>query len=330
MRLLRYIVTLFKIINGINIQRKRNQLFLLPYIKSLEKKHNGIFPEQQAKKIINYYGLFIPSILCTSYKRLNAKKLTNDERKRVSLLGILTPVGDDLFDIDKLDAESIRTITFAPETYGAHTFSSSVAKEIQSYLLQNVPNKKEYTEASGNVFEIQLETIRQTDPSISNHEIEKITYAKGGYSVILYYQTLDEAASAEMLKVLFHIGSLMQLANDCLDIYKDINDGIYTLANRCNDYRELKRIFLQRVKETNRLISALPHNKLRKQEFSVVMYFIIARGLVAIEQMIKLQRKLKAPVDCLKAERSQLITDMEKPKNIIKWLCYTYKLSRLK
>ncbi len=329
MGLITYIGALIKVKNEISKQKAMNQSFLLPYMRSLEERHGGSFPEQQVKKILNYYGLFIPSVLCGSYKRLYGKTLTDDERKRVSLFGILTPIGDDLFDIDKLDAESIRKIAFEPDAYDAQTFSSRVAKEIQSYLLKHVPYKEEYKAAAKNVFDIQLETIRQTNPAITNKVIEEITYAKGGYSVIIYHQTLDEPASTQMLEALFYIGSLMQFANDCFDIYKDIHDGIYTLASRCEDYKELKSLFLNRVKETNHLIAALPYNKRRKREFAVIMYFIIARAMVALDQMIKLQIKQGKPVDCLTTMRKQLITDMEKPGNIIKWLYYTYKLPNL-
>ena len=330
MNLLTYIRALIKVKYEIGVQKKFNHAFLIPYMKTLEEKYDGIFPPPQVKKILNYYGLFIPSILCASYKRLYGKKLTEEERKRVTLFGILTPVGDDLFDIDKMDADSIRTITFNPESFNATTFSSKVAKEIQSFLLQNVPNKSEYIHASKDVFEIQLETIKQTNPSITQKEIEEITYAKGGYSVIIYHQTLNENASPEMLKALFNIGALMQFANDCFDIYKDIHDGIFTLASRCPDYGEIKELYLQQVKEANRSVRELPYPVKRKNEFLVIMHAIIAQGLVAIDQMMRLQNQLGEPVDCFQRKRKDLITDMQKPRNIARWMYYAYKLPQLK
>lgn len=330
MNLIRYISVLLRARKEINKQRKWNRTFLMPYMRSLEQKYNDTFPPEQENKILNYYSLFIPSILCNNYKKLYGEKLTDEERKRVSLFGILTPIGDDLFDIDKLDAESIHMITFAPGEYEARTFSSSVAKEIQHYLLQNVLHKNEYIESAKNVLEIQLETIKQTNPSVSDKEIETITYAKGGYSVIIYHQVLNTPASEQMLKVLFYIGSLMQLANDCFDISKDVNDGIFTLANRCNDYRSLKKLYFERVKETNRLIMALPYSKSKKEEFTIMMHLITARAFVAIDQLITLQDKLGAPLNCLKLERKQLVCDMQKPKNIIRWMIYAYKLPSLK
>src|SRR5438270_59703 len=128
----------------IQLQKQFNNSFLLPYLDELERKYDGSFATEQRHKIVNYYGMFITSFLCSSYKRLYGKRLTDEERKRATLFGILTPVGDDLFDIDKLNVNSIATITFAPETYTATTFAGHVAKEIQSYLLHHVPHTNEY------------------------------------------------------------------------------------------------------------------------------------------------------------------------------------------
>ncbi|HYJ64646.1 MAG TPA: hypothetical protein VEV62_12940, partial [Parafilimonas sp.] len=140
---------------------------MIPYLDELEKKYNGKFQPEQRGKILKYYGLFITSFLCSSYKRLYGKALSDEERKRATLFGILTPVGDDLFDIDKLDGKNIQQITFHPETYNATTFSSNVAKEIQIFLLKTVPHKEAYIKASKDVLDIQVETIKQTNPAIS-------------------------------------------------------------------------------------------------------------------------------------------------------------------
>ncbi len=326
MNLLTYFTALLQVKKEINVQKKFNDRFLVPYIKSLEAKYNGTFAGPQLKKILQYYGLFIPSVLCASYYRLYNKKLSDNERERVSLFGILTPVGDDLFDIDKLDIESIRAITYAPHSYHATTFSASVAKQIQGLLINTVPEKELYLKASKNVFDIQIQTTRQTNAAITNTEIEAITWAKGGYSVIIYHQTLNEKASAAMQEALYEIGALMQFANDCFDIYKDIHDGIFTLASRCSDYRKLKQLYLDKVRVANQKVRLLPYSKKKKDEFLVVMHVIISQGLVAIDQMIVLQDKLGQPVDSLTQPRKALITDMQKLPNIIKWMKYAYRL----
>lgn len=322
----RYFNIARKVYKEIKIQKQFNRNFLIPYLDELEKKYNGKFQTEQKKKILDYYGLFITSFLCSSYKRLYGKILTDEERKRATLFGVLTPVGDDLFDIDKLDNNSIREITFHPETFNANTFSSHIAKEIQAYLLQSVPHKEAYIKASKDVLDIQVETILQTNPEIPKDEMRRITYTKGAVSVIIYHQCLDDMADEQMLEVLFLIGSLYQLGNDIFDLYKDVRDKIYTLVNTCDDYNLFKKDFIERVRLQNQKIYALPYSKKDKEDFCIVMNTINARSLVAIDQFIETQKKYKGKVNWQELDRKEMIVDMEKPKNILKWMKYIFAL----
>lgn len=321
-----YIRGFINVYKEIKIQKQYNKDFLIPYLNELETKYAGQFQPEQKGKIEKYYGLFITSFLCSSYKKLYGKTLTKDERKRATLFGILTPVGDDLFDIDKLDNSSILAITFNPETYIATTFASQVAKEIQTFLLAHVPHKAAYINASGNVLDIQIETVKQTNRAILNEELERITYTKGAVSVIIYHQCLDDVANEQMQEVLFLIGSLYQLGNDIFDLYKDVRDHIYTLVNTCDDFIAFKQKFTERVRLQNKKIMALPCNEKNKKEFCIVMNTINARSMVAIDQFIKLQNSKATKIDWWKMERKDMICDMEKPVNIIKWFYYILKL----
>jgi hypothetical protein len=329
MNVFNYVNAFNHVYKEIKVQRRFTKDFLIPYLTELELKHGGNFQNEQKGKILKYYGLFITSFLCSSYKRLYSKSLSPDERKRATLFGILTPVGDDLFDIDKLSVDDIFAITYRPEEYTARTFSSKVAKEIQTYELNNVPHKEAYLQASKNVLEIQIETIKQTDPSISKAEMERITHTKGAVSVIIYHQCLDDVADEQMLDVLFYIGSLYQLGNDIFDLYKDVRDNIYTLINTCDDYVALRKKFMERVRTQNNKIMALPYDEKRKKEFCIVMNTINARSMVALDQFVRLQNKTGRKINWWQLQRKDMIVDMEKPKNIIKWFYYIYQLPKL-
>ncbi len=310
-------------------QKRFNKTFLLPYLNELEEKYSGVFGAEQKKKIIDYYGMFITSFLCSSYKRLYGKTLSDEERKRATLFGILTPVGDDLFDVDKIDIQKIRVLTFEPETFAATTFAGNVAKEIQTYMLNGVPHLDEYLQASADVLNIQAETIRQTDSNIDIAELRRITYTKGAVSVVIYHQCLDEVASDQMLDALFYVGSLYQLGNDLFDLYKDVRDNIYTLVNTCTNFTLFKQQFLDRVRIQNEKIMSLPYDAKRKQEFCIIMNTINARSMVAINQFIRTQKKTVQPVNWWKLKRKSMIVDMEQPLNFIEWLYYIYKLPRI-
>lgn len=319
----------WNVFKEIRIQKKYNHTFLIPYLNELEKKYNGQFSLEQRQKILNYYGIFITSFLCSSYKKLEGKKLTMEERNRATLFGILTPVGDDLFDMDKLDNTAIRQITFHPETYDARTFSSNVAKEIQTYLLSKVPHRDAYIIASKNVLDIQEETIKQTDDHTSIEETRRITYTKGAVSVIIYHQCLDDAADEQMQEALFYVGSLYQLGNDIFDLNKDVRDNIFTLINTCDDFADFRKSFLERVSEQNRKIMALPFPEKNKKDFCVVMNSINARSVVALDQFAKYQQQKGEKIDWWKEDRKAMITDMEKPGNFLKWLRYCYTLPKM-
>ncbi len=314
----------------IKVQKKFNKSFLIPYLNELEVKYNGNFDPVQVQKILNYYGLFITSFLCSSYKQLYGKKLTSEERKRATLFGILTPVVDDMFDVEKSDIESIKAIALNPENSSPESFSSKVSREIHVFEKQNVRYKKEYLEACENLLEIQIETIKQTNPEISPEEIERITYTKGAWSVIIYHQVLDDIADKQMKEVLFLIGSLFQLGNDTFDCYKDVKDNIYTPVTTCVDFVAFKKKFLNILQEMNVKIMDLPYNKKNKKEFCIVINAINARSLVAIDMFIRLQKKIGTKINWHNLDRKSMICDMGKPINIIRWVYYIFRLPLLK
>ncbi len=326
MNVIRYIQALSELWKDIQTQKRFNKVFLAPYIETLEKKYDGHFHKGQREKILNYYGLFIPAVLAASYKRLYKTILSDDERKRVTLFGILTPVGDDLFDIDQLDIAAIHTITYTPHLYQDSHFTAHVACEIQDFLLHHVPNVAAYTLAAKHVFDIQIETLKQLDANISEEEIAHITFCKGGYSVIIYHEVMHAADDA-LRAALFDVGSLMQLANDLFDLHKDIPDGIQTLPARCTNFSALKKTYYNLSLQCNKKIRDLDFDKKEKEIFLIKMQFIITRGLVALDHFIQIENANGGALRMDTLSRKALITDMQKPSNIFKWLRYLIKMS---
>src|SRR5207244_2927103 len=164
---------------------------------------------------------------------------------------------------------------------------------------------------------------------ISKEEMERITYTKGAVSVIIYHQCLNNIADEQMQEVLFLIGSLYQLGNDIFDLYKDVRDNIYTLINTCDDYLAFKEKFLARVQIQNQKIMALHYKEKNKKEFCIVMNTINARSLVGLDQFIHLQKKTGSKINWSELQRKDMIVDMEKPSNFLKWFHYIWKLPRL-
>ena len=87
---------------------------------------------------------------------------------------------------------------------------------------------------------------------------------------------------------------------------------------------------MEKVKNMNRLILLLPHQKNRKEKFSIIINSINARSLVAIDEWISFQQKHGNEIDFKKFERKALIIDMENPRLFLKWLYYTWRLPRIR
>lgn len=330
MNLLNYFKACFQVVKELQKQQQFNKSFLSDYLLELEKRYQGKFSDEQRFKIEKYYGLLIGPILCGTYKMLYGSEFTEEERKRATLFGILTPLGDDLFDVYHLAIEKITNLTFDPSNYDARIFAEQVVKEIQTFLLETVPNKTAYIAASKDVLNLQVATAEQTKPTIEYQLLEEITFKKGAVSVIIYHQILNEAADHGMIEVLNEVGGLYQLGNDLFDVYKDSRDGIYTIPNTCKNFNTLRASFIEKVKKMNRLISALPYNQTRKDKFSIILNSINARSLVAIDEWISFQEKNGMNVDYKMFKRKDLIIDMEKPRLFVKWLYYTWRLPRIK
>ena len=102
--------------------------------------------------------------------------------------------------------------------------------------LQHVPDKKKMQEALIEVYQAQLESKKQTQDLISEKEIQSITFYKGGTSLLFYRTAFLPVPSVEEEKLIYNLGSLMQLANDIFDVYKDRENKIKTLVTEANKY----------------------------------------------------------------------------------------------
>ena len=74
----------------------------------------------------------------------------------------------------------------------------------------------------------------------------------------------------------------------------------------------------------------LPYPEKNKKEFCFVMNTINARSVVALDQFVQMQNKAGKKINWQQMQRKDMIVDMEKLRNFLKWLHYAYKLPELK
>lgn len=308
-------------------QKKFIQKNIIPFLDSLERKHQGKFPEDQRKKIIRYYSIFIPVVLCHSFKNLTGKSLSVNERLKASYAGILTPVYDDLFEYSSIDQNQINQLTLTPQVYTANGFHPKVIQEIQSYLIDHAYIKEKYLLYSHLVMSSQFDSLTQKNNTITQEAIQKITFDKGGYSVLLFFSLLDQVVSEEEVTLSYLIGSNYQLCNDIFDIYKDVQDGIYTLANTYQNLESLKAVLWKNIKLQKEYIDSLPYSKSKKEIFKAGIHLIPARAFVALNVLIKRHGTIQDPKKYWTTQkRESMIVDMEYIPHVVQWIKYCLKI----
>lgn len=312
------------------VQKKYIAKNIIPYLEYLENKHNGSFTAHQKFKILKYYCLYVPSVLCYSNKKLIGQPFTIKDREETTKMGLCTHLYDELFDDIKLCPEQIQILTLDPISFKADMFLTRTIKEIGSNLIETAYDKSSFQNTLKELLEIQNDTSKQFNPDISKQELQRITSTKGMLSFVLFYTYQLGTPTEQTKDVLSIIGGVHQLCNDIFDIYKDCREKNYTLANTCTDFTELKVFFQEQVKMFNQKIMALQYDKKGKLFFKLVMLSVVASTMVAIDYHIKTEKKRGKNINWFEVGREVLVIDMSKPINIMKLFYNLWMLSNIR
>ncbi len=175
------------------------------------------------------------------------------------------------------------------------------------------------------VFSAQIESKKQANEGLSHATIKKITFLKGGNSVLFYRSIFEHSLQEGEEEALFHIGALMQVGNDIFDVYKDEKAGIRTLPTSCAQIDDVRIIFTTQL---NKSIGLIRNTGYRQQDISRFINKLvlgISRCFVCMDQLESLQQKTGGRFLPSEYSRKELICDMEKPGNIIRALRYFLK-----
>lgn len=314
----------FYIIRSRKVETRRAYSLL----KRIEEKFKGTFNPDTFRKIAVSYGIYNPMI-CDPFSLLHGRPTNKDEKKRFIHYFICSSLFDDFTDYQLITEGQLQAISFQPNDYKPASFDEKVFLYAHQILRDYVKDKKGYDLISHELFQAQMDSKKQYNTTLNKEKIKEITFKKGGNSVLLCRYYLDSDSSEVEEKCWYQIGTLIQLTNDLYDIYKDLQDNIATLPNQMKDAYAFEDFFIQQIQVIKTLIRQLPFSHKHKKEFSLSMAGIYSFGLIAIDQLKKIQGnndflpKLKA------LPRKELIIDMEKISNLAKWFKFTYKHARV-
>ncbi|MDE3235538.1 MAG: hypothetical protein KGO81_06245 [Bacteroidota bacterium] len=308
--------------------RKKAQQHCTAFLQSFEKEHHMHFDAATFRKIVMSHSLYLP-IVNDVFAALHGRYTSHKEQESSIRYFIMASVYDNFFDEGALTPEQIRQITFEPYHYPAATADEIAGRAVHLYLLKEVKEQQGYKEAYTKMYEAQCDSKKQFDEQVSNEELYSITTRKGGYSVLMCRYYLDVEASAAEEKCWYTLGSIIQFTNDLYDIYKDLQSGIQTLPSRARKVDDVAILYEQLIANLKNSIQLLPFSFSRKQEFSIGMAATYSFGLVAIDQLKRLQGTDDFLPDLRSIPRKALIVDMHKPANIWRWMKFCYRYSKL-
>jgi len=307
-------------------QKRFNNKYLQPKLDLYRSNNDGSLTEKDLKKITDYYALGVSGILGTSFCILRGYKIKLAERKAISYLGGISGLLDDLFDNTSKETRGLKNFILTPQEMKPNSDQEALLLSLYIEGLNESSRPEKVQEMALNVFKAQQESLKQKDKSITNSELEKITFAKGGSSFLYYRACLENSADQNEEELIYHLGGLMQLGNDIFDVYKDHQENIHTLATKTIDIKDLRSYFTIELKRCFVLATACNYPKNNIEKFLRIISLGIARVYVCLDQFEMLQLKSKGKFDVASYRRKELICDMQKPKNQLQAIQYYFKI----
>jgi len=298
-------------------------------LKNIELKFNGKFESSTFKKIKKFQGIQ-QHIINDSFANFENRNTNKEERENNKLYFILASLYDDLMDENKVSQSALNEMFLHPAQAQPITFSETVLIDTHLKLLNRVNNKEAYQKVLNNIHQAQIDSLQQLNKDISLETILSITERKGGYSLLMCRYYIEMSSNENIDNCWYHLGGMIQLTNDLYDIYKDTTAGIHTFANTQNAFEKIRDQYVNQVKRYQLSVEKLVYNDSSKLIFQIKLSLIPALGYVALENLKKLQGKDGKLKPFAAYPRKDLIIDMEKLKNILKLIKYSYQIAKNK
>ncbi|MEN7550405.1 hypothetical protein AAG747_20975 [Rapidithrix thailandica] len=297
-------------------QKQLLQRHIYPLLKAYPVEN----PET-GKRIIQYANL-IPVISGGSFATLRGKKLTEKERLLQTFLAALTPIGDDLFDVEHKAEDELMQLVSKPFLFSSPQETHPLGVDILKKIHRLLEHPQQFIDYFEKVFSAQKASQKQLDKDLSSEEIQQITFDKGGYSALLYRSIMSHPLGEQEEKAIYQLGGLVQLMDDTFDVYEDYQQGIRTLPNQTHDISVIKSFFEAELMQLGGIFRSLDYPAKNIEKFLFEITLILSREMICLEQLLALQDRNQGSFAIEPFERKELICDMEKTGNLMKSIRY--------
>ena len=295
--------------------------FLFRVLKSLEKRFGAQIPDSYIKRFDLYTK--IAAVFICWIETLRGEPLDRKQTEMAMLFCGLTPLFDDLLDEEHFSADELNLLTKKQIQRG-----TLIEKICIGFFeeMEPIDPDMSWTSRWESAMSSQFDSQRQNGQQLDSEEIKSLTAEKGGHALLLYFDAILQGNySRDESDAIYQMGAIIQLTNDIFDVYKDSRAGISTLATRCCDMEELRNYYLSEVQKNMQQFRSLNYSRFRVRLFLLQYQLIVSRGVVALDQLLELQRNAGGDFDPSRFERRELICDMERWYNVRKSLLLTVK-----
>ena len=298
-------------------------------LKNIESKFNGNFSPTTFKKIKKFQGIQ-QYIINDSFAKFENRTTNTKERENNKLYFVLASLYDDLMDENIVSQAVLNEMFLNPAQATPSSFSETVLIDTHLKLLSLVHHKEAYQKVLNSIHQAQIDSLEQLKSDISLDRILSITERKGGYSLLMCRHYIEISNNENIDNCWYHLGGMIQMTNDLYDIHKDTVAGIHTFANTQNEYDKIRDQYVSQVHKYKISVEKLDYDDSKKLRFKIKLSLIPALGYVALENLKQLQGKADNLKPLKEYARKDLIVDMEKIKNIIKLIKFSYQIANNK
>ena len=288
--------------------------------------NDGSLTEADAAKMLRYYGLAVPGILGEAFAALRCSSLSEKERRGCTWLGATTGLFDDFFENTSLDDGYIELLYRQPAMYTGNNSNEKLANHCWLLALKHCANADLLTDMAGMVHRSQSESRLQKNNNPGKEALRRITFDKGGYSVLFYMSFFYREIPPADENLFYHAGALLQLENDLFDVYKDHQGHITTLVTGGMKIAPLRTIYLDFWAKTKQYLNETSYSPAGKKQFLKILCGLVSRGLVCLDMLQQRENENHGNFDPAVFTRKQLICDMEKPVNLLRTMHYYAKI----
>ncbi len=311
----------------------RQSALINRFLKPLFFKHttqlNYQLSKSEEKKILFYYPMYTVLACAQMYVSLKGRKLSLDETKRLTLVGAMATICDDLIDENGWTKEQVFSLLSSDlnerELIDKAKLLVALNKELQAHW--KLPSK--YLSQLNIALEWQATSNKQLDPTITLEEIVHICREKNGHTSLMFASLLDEDWSEAELAFIYQSAIVGQLTNDSFDIYFDTQNGINTYFNTAPSIKKVKEFFLAECSKLHQLVLSTDNKQSNKIDTIRRMSLLHGFTLTAIDHLQHTESEHGAPVHWKNTPRKQMVTDMWKNSNRFKTLSNIKALAKL-